>query len=188
MNKLTFEIAAGEKIGICGRTGAGKSTIALTLSRIIELEEGGQILIDGIDISKLKLSELRKKITVIPQDPTLFKGSLKFNIDPLGDLSDAPIEEVLKKAGLDDLLRRGEKEFGNGLKFEIEEGGSNLSVGEKQLICISRAILRHNKIVILDEATANIDIVTEQKILELIETEFKDATMITIAHRMNTII
>lgn len=92
------------------------------------------------------------------------------------------------KAGLDDLLQRGVKEQGKGLDFEIDEGGNNLSVGEKQLLCICRAILRHNKIVILDEATANIDVVTEQKILHLIETEFKSATMITIAHRMNTIV
>lgn len=171
LKDLTFDIEPGQKIGICGRTGAGKSTIALTLSRIIELEKG-TIEIDGVDISSLDLKELRSKITVIPQDPTLFKGTLKFNLDPFEVLPNEKLEEVLKKAGLDDLLSRGEKEFCHGLNFKVDEGGSNLSVGEKQLLCICRSILRHNKVVILDEATANIDVVTEQRILELISTEF----------------
>ena len=160
LKDLTFEIEPGQKIGICGRTGAGKSTIALTLSRIIELEKG-TIEIDGIDISSLDLKDLRSKITVIPQDPTLFKGTLKFNLDPFNSLDDEKLKEVLLKAGLNNLLGRGEKQFGNGLEFRIDEGGSNLSVGEKQLLCICRSILRQNKVVILDEATANIDVVTE---------------------------
>jgi ABC-type multidrug transport system fused ATPase/permease subunit len=127
---------------------------------------------------------------VIPQDPTLFTGSLKFNLDPFNLVPNQRIEELLDKAGLADLLSRAENaaEEHRGINMKITEGGKNLSSGERQLICICRAILRKNKIVILDEATANIDVVTEQKIQELINEEFTDSTVITIAHRLNTII
>ena len=114
----------------------------------------------------------------------MFKGTLHFNVDPIGKTSDEEIIRLLKEAGLDTLLERDEK----GIEMDFAENGSNLSSGEKQLICICRSILRKNKVVVLDEATANIDIVTEQKIQELIKIEFKDATVITIAHRLNTII
>jgi len=124
---------------------------------------------------------------VIPQDPTLFTGSLRFNLDPLCEHNDDAIVNTLTKAGLADLLQRNEG-GSTGLNLKIAEGGSNLSVGEKQLICIGRAVLRKNKIVLMDEATANIDVVTEQKILKLIKDEFIDSTVITIAHRLNTII
>lgn len=166
-----------------GRTGAGKSTICLSLSRIVEIAEG-IILIDNVDISKVELSYLRGKITVIPQDPTMFTGTLRFNLDPEGLATDDRIFGVLGKAQLNDLLARDER----GLMMQITEGGTNLSSGERQLICICRAILRSSQVVILDEATANIDVVTEQKIQRLINDEFKTATMITIAHRLNTII
>jgi ABC-type multidrug transport system fused ATPase/permease subunit len=142
-----------------GRTGAGKSTICLSLSRIVEIV-GGSILIDGEDISKLELNDLRASITVIPQDPTMFTGTLRFNLDPESTCSDERILEVLNKASLQDLLSREDK----GLLTELTENGQNLSSGERQLICICRAILRSSKVVILDEATANIDVVTEQKI------------------------
>eukprot|EP00349_Pseudokeronopsis_sp_Brazil_P012404 CAMPEP_0202978842 /NCGR_PEP_ID=MMETSP1396-20130829/85159_1 /ASSEMBLY_ACC=CAM_ASM_000872 /TAXON_ID= /ORGANISM="Pseudokeronopsis sp., Strain Brazil" /LENGTH=122 /DNA_ID=CAMNT_0049718001 /DNA_START=650 /DNA_END=1018 /DNA_ORIENTATION=- len=122
----------------------------------MELVEGS-IQIGGADISHLPLSRLRAKITVIPQDPTMFRDSLRFNLDPEGKISDDELKGMLRKAGLDALMSRD----GNGLDFKIAENGSNLSSGEKQLICICRAILRKNKVVILDEATANIDIVTE---------------------------
>ena len=124
---------------------------------------------------------------MIPQDPTLFTGSLRFNLDPLCEHNDDAIVNTLTKAGLADLLQRNEG-GSTGLNLKIAEGGSNLSVGEKQLICIGRAVLRKNKIVLMDEATANIDVVTEQKILKLIKDEFIDSTVITIAHRLNTII
>ncbi len=174
------------KLGVVGRTGAGKSTLGLTLSRLIELESGA-ILIDGVDISKVDLKTLRSIVTVIPQDPTLFTGTLRFNIDPIGKASDDQIVDLLKRAGLDDLLSRSVG-GSSGLDMAVSEGGSNLSVGEKQLICICRAVLRKNKVVILDEATANIDVITEQKILTLIHKEFEHASVITIAHRLNTII
>ena len=139
-----------------GRTGAGKSTICLSLSRIVEIV-GGSISIDGEDISKLDLNDLRASITVIPEDPTMFTGTLRFNLDPESTCSDERILEVLKKASLEDLLNREDK----GLLTELTENGQNLSSGERQLICICRAILRSSKVVILDEATANIDVVTE---------------------------
>lgn len=175
------------KVGVVGRTGSGKSTLGLTLSRIIELERG-QILIDGVDISQINLQDLRCKVTVIPQDPTIFSNTLRFNIDPLGLNSTEAISALIKRAGLQDILERRDDSGNIGLDMKIEEGGGNLSVGEKQLVCICRAVLRKNKVVLLDEATANIDIVTEEKILKLISEEFVDATMLTIAHRLNTII
>lgn len=131
----------------------------------------------------LDLDELRKRITVIPQDPTMFNGTLKFNLDPLGNANNREIIDLLRKAQLDSLL-----EGANPLDKMITEGGANMSSGEKQLICICRAILRKSKVIILDEATANIDVVTEQKIQELITENFKDSTMLVVAHRLNTII
>ena len=220
LNKLSFEVKAGEKVGIVGRTGAGKSTISAALSRIVELE-AGQIVIDGVDIAKIDMQDLREQVTQIPQDPTLFTGSLRYNLDPFNKVSDERIEELVKKAGLGHLLTKSadeseenkkkkndkrkkeeieeEKKYlekfldkedlcHTGLYYKIKENGSNLSVGERQLVCICRAILRRNKIVLLDEATANIDVVTEQTIQKLIAEEFEGATVLTIAHRLNTII
>lgn len=198
LRNLSFKVEPGTKIGVVGRTGAGKSTICLSLSRIVELF-GGKIEIDGVDIAKIDLNKLRQKVTVIPQDPTLFTGSLKFNLDPFGKESEDRIEQLLKKAGLQDLLTRepdsieekhdyyeklGVKESdildkeekgensGRGIYFRITENGENLSTGEKQLVSICRAILRKNRVVVLDEATANIDVVTEKKILQLLSEEF----------------
>ncbi len=128
---------------------------------------------------------MRNNVTVIPQDPTLFNSTLRYNLDPFGTYTTEQLESLLIRAGLEDLIKRSSS---NGVDLIISENGSNLAVGEKQLICICRAILRKNKVIILDEATANIDVLTEQKILKLIKEEFKDATVITIAHRLNTII
>ena len=138
----------------------------------------------------MPLSKLREKITVIPQDPTMFSGTLKFNIDPTGKISETLIIHLLKEAGLENLLERhaSQDKTKTGLDLEITENGSNLSSGEKQLVCICRAILRRNKVIVLDEATANIDIITEQKIQRLIKKEFNECTVITIAHRLQTII
>lgn len=183
LKNLSFEVKPKEKIGIVGRTGAGKSTICLALCRIVEAY-GGSIVIDGVDISKIGLADLREKITIIPQDPTLFEGTLRFNLDPVGNISDTDLLKMAKKASLVDLISRDEK----GLDQMIEDGGKNLSSGEKQLVCICRAILRKNKVVLMDEATANIDIKTEQIIQKLIHEEFVDSTVLTIAHRLNTII
>jgi len=137
-----------------------------------------------VDISAIGLADLREQITIIPQDPTLFEGTLRFNLDPVGEISDLDLLKMARKASLEDLINRDSK----GLDQQIEDSGKNLSSGEKQLICICRAILRKNKIVLMDEATANIDIKTEQVIQELIQNEFSDSTVLTIAHRLNTII
>lgn len=182
LKKLDFKIEPGHKVGIVGRTGAGKSTLALCISRIVELESG-QIVIDGVDIAKERLHEVRSRLTVVPQDATMFTGTLRFNLDPEKTCSDEEIKSLLRRAELGDILDNHE----DGLLQGIKENGSNFSSGERQLICICRAILRKSKLVLLDEATANIDIKTEQRIQALINSEFKDATMITIAHRLQTI-
>ena len=237
LRKLNFEVAPGHKVGIVGRTGAGKSTISMVLTRIVELMSG-TIEIDGVDISKLDIADLRSQITMIPQDPIMFLGTLRYNLDPFDEHSDEHIIQLIKKAGLDYLLegvskqelkvREAEEKAkaakaentlsdtetssvdesdklktaadtskveaeekedeDKGLNFKVKEEGNNLSVGERQLICIIRAILRGNKIVILDEATANIDVVTEQATQRLISEEFNGATVLCIAHRLNTII
>ena len=183
LKNLNFVIQGQEKVGIVGRTGSGKSTITLCLFRILEATEG-KILIDGVDISTLGLEILRHNLTIIPQDPALMEGSLRYNIDPLEKSEDNEIIKVMQKIGFDYIIKRDK----NGLNQEISEGGSNLSVGEKQLICITRAILRKSKIIIMDEATASIDYKTEEIIQKAVNEILKDSTFITIAHRIKTIL
>ena len=180
---LSFKINGGEKIGIVGRTGAGKSTICLSLLRLVEPMKG-EIYIDGVDITKIGLNTLRQRITIIPQDPTLFKGTLRYNLDPLEQFSDEELKAVCERSLLNKVYEKEEQ----GLDMEIKEGGSNLSSGEKQVLCICRALLQKSKIIVMDEATANIDHVTESTIQELIKEGFKDATVLVVAHRINTII
>ena len=182
LKNLNFEINGNEKIGIVGRTGSGKSTICLCLFRILEPLEG-TIYIDGEDITKIGLEILRKNLTIIPQDPCLMEGSLRYNIDPFDSKNDEEIISILKKIGFeytetdDQILNR-----------KIEQGGSNLSVGEKQLVCIARAIIRKTRIVVMDEATANIDMKTEEKIQKALQYVLNNSTVITVAHRIKTII
>ena len=181
LKNLNFTISPGEKIGIVGRTGSGKSTLCLSLFRILEATSG-QILIDDIDISLIGLSLLRSIITVIPQDPTLIEGSLRENLDPSGKFNDDSMIESLKLMGLDYLLED------DGLNFMVKESGDNLSSGERQLICMVRAMIRKSKIIIMDEATSSIDYNTEQLIQNGVMNNFKDSTVITIAHRIKTIL
>ena len=183
LKNLNFVIKGKEKVGIVGRTGSGKSTITLCLFRILEATEG-KILIDDVDISKLGLEILRHNLTIIPQDPALMEGSLRYNIDPLEKSDDKEIIKVMEKIGFDYIIKRDKQ----GLNQEIAEGGSNLSVGEKQLICITRAILRKSKIIIMDEATASIDYKTEEIIQKAVSEILNDSTFITIAHRIKTIL
>lgn len=180
---ISCTIIEGTRVGVVGRTGSGKTTLISALFRLVE-PESGRILIDGLDICNMGLKDLRTKLSIIPQEPTLFKGSVRSNLDPLGQYPDNEIWETIEKCQLKDTI----SSLPNLLDSPVSDEGENWSIGQRQLLCLGRVLLRRNRIMVLDEATASIDAATDVILEGIIRQEFSGCTVITIAHRVPTVI
>uniref|UniRef100_A0A8C8FP16 ATP-binding cassette, sub-family C (CFTR/MRP), member 8 n=1 Tax=Oncorhynchus tshawytscha TaxID=74940 RepID=A0A8C8FP16_ONCTS len=183
LKQVNAHISPGQKVGICGRTGSGKSSFSLAFFRMVDMFEG-RIIIDDIDIAKLPLQTLRSRFSIILQDPILFSGTIRFNLDPEMKATDDMLWEALEIAQLKPVV----KTLPGGLDAMVTEGGENFSQGQRQLFCLARAFVRKSSILIMDEATASIDMATESILQKVVMTAFADRTVVTIAHRVHTIL
>lgn len=180
---ITCTFKGGLRTGIVGRTGSGKSTLIQTLFRIVE-PSAGEIKIDGVNILNIGLHDLRLRLSIIPQDPTMFEGTVRSNLDPLEEYTDDQIWEALDKCQLGDEVRKKDLK----LDSSVSENGENWSMGQRQLVCLGRVLLKRSKILVLDEATASVDTATDNLIQKTLREHFSDCTVITIAHRISSVI